>query len=177
MKHKNPSNSLMTPSSTFIWSKYISKDSILLYLNLRKHWISTLLYSNVIKQWIMLFQVLGNTTFRFTSLHLQLVFLLQTCSMQGTKCRFCNFAKMESWCGSTFHRLHRDSDQSQQKLECGHHPTSQESKVGWQDVDIMHFTPRFLGGWSHTSRMPYLNMFVKGLDSESFYKLAWLTWD
>jgi hypothetical protein len=56
-------------------------------------------------------------------LHLRLFFLLQIRS-QGTECRFCNFAKMESWCGSTFHSLHRDSDQSQQTLQCGHHPTS-----------------------------------------------------
>ncbi len=65
-------------------------------------------------------------------LHLQLLFLLQTCSMQGIECRFCNFAKMESWCGSSFHRLYHDSDQSQQKLECGHHPTSWES-IGRDD--------------------------------------------
>jgi hypothetical protein len=79
---------------------------------------------------------------------------------------------MESWCGFAFHRLHCDFDQSQQTLECGHHLTSRESKVGRQDVDIMHSTPRFLGGWSQTSRTPYSNMFAEGLDSESFYKLA-----
>jgi hypothetical protein len=62
-------------------------------------------------------------------------------------------------------------------LECGHHPTSWESRVGWQDADIMHSTPRFLGGWSQTSRTPYSNMFAEGLDLESFYKLAWLTWN
>ncbi len=39
---------------------------------------------------------------------------------------------MESWCGSSFHRLYHDSDQSQQKLECGHHPTSRES-IGQDD--------------------------------------------
>ncbi len=78
----------------------------------------------------MLFQVLAKTSFRFTILHFQLLFLLQTRSMQGTECRFCNSAKMESWCGSAFHRLHHDSKQSQQTLECGHHPTSQESRAG-----------------------------------------------
>jgi hypothetical protein len=62
-------------------------------------------------------------------------------------------------------------------LECGHHPTSQESRAGWQDANIMHSTPRFLGGWSKTSRTPYSNMYVEGLDSKSFYKLAWLTWN
>jgi hypothetical protein len=84
---------------------------------------------------------------------------------------------MESWCGSTFHKLHHDFNQSQQTLERGHHPTSRESRVGWQDVDIMHSTPRFLGGWSQSSRMPYSNMSVEGLDSESLCKLAWITWD
>ncbi len=75
-------------------------------------------------------QVLAKITFRFMILHFQLFFLLQTRSMQGTECRFCNFAKMESWYGFAFHKLHRDSDQSQQTLECGHHPTSRESRVG-----------------------------------------------
>jgi len=84
---------------------------------------------------------------------------------------------MESWCGFVFHRLHCDSDQSHQTLERGHHPTSRKFRVGWQESDIMHSTPRFLGGWSQTSRMPYSNMSAKGLDSESFYKLAWFTWD
>jgi hypothetical protein len=78
----------------------------------------------------MLFQVLAKTSFGFTILHLQLLFLLQTCSMQGTECRFCNSAKMESWCEFVIHRLHRDSNQSQQPLECGHHPTSPESRAG-----------------------------------------------
>jgi hypothetical protein len=57
-------------------------------------------------------------------------------------------------------------------LECGHHPTSWESRAGWQDADILHSTPRFFGGWSKTSRTPYSNMYAEGLDSESFYKLA-----
>jgi hypothetical protein len=125
----------------------------------------------------MLFQVLAKTTFWFTILHLQLFFLLQIRSMQGTECKFCNSTKMESWCGFAFHRLHYDSNQSQQTLERGHHPTSREFKVRWQDADIMHSKPRFLGGWSQTSRAPYSNMSVEGLDSESFSKLTWLTWD
>ncbi len=125
----------------------------------------------------MLFKVLAKTTFWFTILHLQLLFLLQIRSMQGIECKFCNSAKMESWCGFSFHRLHRNFDQSQQTLECGHHPTSWESRAGPQDADIMHSTPRFLGRWSQTSRLRYSNTSTKGLDSESFYKLAWLTWD
>ncbi len=105
------------------------------------------------------------------------IFLLQTRLMQGTKCKFHNFAKMESWCGSAFHRLHRDFDQSKQTLEHGHHPTSWKSRARWQDADIMHSTPRFLRGWSQISRTPSSNMSTKSLDSKSFYKLAWFTWD
>jgi hypothetical protein len=129
------------------------------------------------KKWIMLFHVLAKTTFWFTILYLQLFFLLQTCLMQGIECRFRDFAKMESWCGSTFHRLHRDFDQSQQTLEHGHHPTSQKSRAWWQDADIMHSTPRFLGGSSQISIMPYSNMYAKGLDSKSLCKLTWFTWN
>jgi hypothetical protein len=40
------------------------------------------------------------------------------------KIQFHDSAKMESRCGFAFHRLHRDSNQSQQTLECGHHPMS-----------------------------------------------------
>jgi hypothetical protein len=168
-KHWNPSSSLTTPSSIIIWSKYISKDSILLYLNIGKHWISTLLYPNVIKQRIMLFvSSICKDNILIHGFTYLTIFLLQTRSMQGTKCRFCNSTKMESWCGSTFHRLHHDFDQSQQTLECGHHPTSRKSRVGWQDVDIIHSTPRFLEGWSQISRTPYSNMFTEGLDSERF---------
>jgi len=78
----------------------------------------------------MLFQVLAKTSFRFTILHLQLLFLFQTRSMQGTKCKLCNSTKIESWCGSVFHRLHRDFDQSQQTLECGHYPTFRKFRAG-----------------------------------------------
>jgi hypothetical protein len=62
-------------------------------------------------------------------------------------------------------------------LEHGHHPTSWKSRARWQDADIMHSTPRFLRGWSQISRTPSSNMSTKSLDSKSFYKLAWFTWD